>query len=133
MLVRCGLPEPRLNHPVLDEADHLLGYADLLWKEQRIAGEYQGEEFHAGDEERARDGRRRLSFERHAGLSVEEIWKADMATRADREACVLRFAQGLGVPRSQLDLGKAEPRFFSTYAMDQAEQREMRRSARRWD
>lgn len=133
MLVRCGLPEPRLNHPVLDEAGHLLGYADLLWKEQRIAGEYQGEEFHDGDEERARDGRRRLSFERHADLSVEEIWKADMATRADREACVLRFAHALGVPSSQLDLGKAEPRFFSTYAMDQAEQREMRRSARRWD
>lgn len=133
MLVRCGLPEPLLNHPVLDKAGHLLGYADFLWREQRIAGEYQGEEFHDGEEERAHDGRRRLSFERGAGLKVEEIWKADMATRSDREACVLRFARALGVPRSQLDLGMAEPRFFSTYAMDLAVQREMRRSAQRWD
>jgi hypothetical protein len=37
------------------------------------------------------------------------------------------------VPRSQLDLTRVEPRFFSTYAMDLAEQREMRRSAHRWD
>lgn len=133
MLVRCGLPEPLLNHPVLGEEGYLLGYADFLWKEQRVAGEYQGEEFHDGEEERARDEVRRLGFERRAGLEVEEIWKADMATRADREACVLRFAQALGVPPSRLDLGKAEPRFFSTYAMDQAVQREMRRSARRRD
>lgn len=133
MLVRCGLPEPVLNHPVLDVAGHLLGYADFLWKEQRVAGEYQGEEFHAGEEERARDERRRLGFERRAGLQVEEIWKSDMAALADREACVLRFAQALGVPRSRLDLSKAEPRFFSTYALDLAEQRQMRRSARRRD
>ena len=133
MLVRCGLPEPRLNHPVLDEFGTLLGYADLLWVEQRVVGEYQGEEFHAGEEERARDERRRLGFERCAGLHVEEIWKADMAARADREACVLRFARALGVPRSQLDLARVEPRFFSTYALDLAEQREMRRTARRWN
>lgn len=133
MLVRCGLPEPLLNHPVLDEFGALLGYADLLWVEQRVAGEYQGEEFHDGDEERARDERRRLGFERSAGVHVEEIWKADMAARAEREACVLRFARALGVPRSELDLTRAEPRFFSTYALDLAEQREMRRSAHRWD
>lgn len=133
MLVRCGLPEPRLNHPVLDEMGALLGYADLLWVEQRVAGEYQGEEFHAGEEDRARDELRRVGFERCAGVHMEEIWKADMATRADREACVLRFARALGVPRSELDLSQAEPRFFSTFALDRAEQREMRRSARRWD
>lgn len=132
MLVRCGLPEPRLNHPVLDELGTLLGYADLLWVEQRVAGEYQGEEFHDGGKERARDERRRLGFERGAGVHVEEIWKADMAARADREACVLRFARALGVSRSELDLSRAEPRFFSTYALDLAEQREMRRRARRW-
>ncbi|MEW1952224.1 hypothetical protein [Terrabacter sp. NPDC080008] len=129
MLVRCGLPEPQLNHPVLDEMGILLGYADLLWTEQLVAGEYQGEEFHDGDEERARDGRRRTRFERHAGVRVEEIWKADMATRSDREACVLRFAEALGIQPSELDLSKAEPRFFSTYAMDVAEQRAMRRNA----
>ena len=133
MLVRCGLPEPRLNHPVLDEFGTLLGYADLLWVEQRVVGEYQGEEFHAGEEERAHDDRRRIGFERCAGLHVEEIWKADMAARADREACVLRFARALGVPHSQLDLTRVEPRFFSTYALDLAEQREMRRTARRWN
>ena len=131
MLVRCGLPEPLLNHPVCDEAGNLLGYADLLWKEQRVAGEYQGEQFHAGEEERARDERRRRGFERHAGLQVEEIWKADMASRSEREACVLRFARALGISRSEVDVSRAEPRFFSTYAMDLAVQREMRRSARR--
>ena len=131
MLVRCGLPEPELNGPVVDDHGTLLGYADLLWRKRRVAGEYQGEEFHDGSDERLHDEQRRLRFEQKAGISVEEIWKADMAAPGAREACVLRFADALGTPRSQLDLSRAEPRFFSTYAMDLAVQREMQRNARR--
>src|SRR3954447_14495044 len=131
MLVRCGLPEPALDSPVRDPAGRLLGIADLLWEEEAVAGEYQGEEFHGGEEERARDATRRRRFESRGNVTVEEIWKADIADTQAREDCVLRFAEALKVPRSRLDLNKAGPRFFSTHAMDLAIQRDMQRGASR--
>lgn len=133
MFVRCGLPEPVLNAPVLDAAGRLLGLADLLWKEQCVAGEYQGEEFHDGLEQREHDAWRSRRFKEGAGLTVEEIWKADMKTSEARRECVLRFAAALGVPETSLDLSQADPRFFSAHAIDLAIQRELQRSARRRD
>ncbi len=132
MLVRCGLPEPRLNAPVCDDRDRLLGVADLLWEgqERSLAGEYQGEEFHDAPEQRAADALRRQRFDRCAGVAVEEIWKADMATSVARRACVLRFAEALGVPRSEVDLSQADPRFFSRHAIDLSIQRHVMRAAR---
>lgn len=132
MLVRCGLPEPALNQAIVDESGVLLGVADLLWEEQGVVGEYQGEAFHDGPDERARDAARRKRFERRAGLTVEEIWKADMSSSGARRTCVLRFASALGVPESSLDLSQADPRFFSSHAIDLAIQRDMQRSMRRF-
>lgn len=130
MLVRCGLPEPALNQAIVDKGGELLGVADLLWEEEGVAGEYQGEAFHDGPEERVRDAARRKRFERRAGLTVEEIWKADMSSSRTRRTCVLRFASALGVPESSLDLSQADPRFFSSHAIDLAIQRDMQRSMR---
>ncbi|MEO7448241.1 MAG: hypothetical protein ABI336_08195 [Humibacillus sp.] len=130
MFVRCGLPEPALNEPVLDAVGVLLGVADLLWEEQLVAGEYQGEEFHGSPEQRVKDARRTRRLQRGAGVSVEEIWRADMQSSAARRECVLRFASALGVARTSLDLSRADPRFFSTHAIDLAIQRQMERAAR---
>ena len=132
MLVRCGLPEPALNQAIIGVDDVLLGVADLLWSKERVVGEYQGEAFHDGPQDRVRDADRRNRFERHAGLAVEEIWNADMTSSRARRECVLRFAGALGVPESSLDLSQADPRFFSSHAIDLAIQREMRRSLRRF-
>lgn len=127
MLVRCGLPEPLLGRAVISPDGHFLGVADLLWEEQRVVGEYQGEEFHDGEHERQRDAQRRSGFERRGAYSVEEVWRRDLSTTLDRRACVLRFADALGVPTGALDLGNAEPRFFSSHAMELAIQRDMMR------
>lgn len=133
VLVRCGLPEPALNAPVLDAGGRLLGFADLLWEEQRLAGEYQGKAFHDEPDQRVRDARRAHRFKRGAGLSMEEIWNEDMKDSEARRACVLRFAAALGVAESSLDLSQADPRFFSARAIEMAIQRGMQRSARRRD
>ncbi|WP_323095605.1 hypothetical protein [Intrasporangium sp. YIM S08009] len=123
MLVRCGLPEPELGQAVIDAAGHFLGVADLYWKEHGVVGEYQGEAFHASDEQRVADEERRMGFEREGEFAVEEIWKEDLGSPEARRACVLRFAAALGIPRRELDLSRAEPRFFSTQAMELAMQR----------
>jgi hypothetical protein len=132
MLVRCGLPEPALNQAIVGDNDVLLGVADLHWSKEGVVGEYQGEAFHDGPQERASDEVRREGFERRAGLTVEEIWKADMSSSRARRSCVLRFARALGVPESSLDLSQADPRFFSSHAIDLAIQRDMQRSMRRF-
>ena len=123
MLIRCGLPEPRLNLPIRSADGILLGVGDLVWEAQRVIGEYQGEEFHAGDQQQAHDRVRRGRLE-NAEWSVEEIWKVDMASTAARMACVERFAAALGTPEADLDLTACEPRFFSKQALELALQRD---------
>lgn len=127
MLVRCGLPEPLLGRAVISSDGDFLGVADLLWEEERVVGEYQGEAFHDAPAERKRDAWRRRGFERRGGYRVEEVWRSDLSTTPDRRTCVLRFATALGVPTSALDLDKAEPRFFSSHAIELAIQRDMMR------
>jgi hypothetical protein len=125
MLTRCGLPEPALNQAIISASGDFLGVADLSWEEQLVAGEYQGEEYHSGDERQAEDETRREGFER-GGWSVEEVWKSDLASTSARCACVLRFAAALGHDASDLSLSKCEPRFFSQHALDLALQRDER-------
>lgn len=131
MLVRCGLPEPALNEPIHGPDGSLLGIGDLVWKELKVIGEYQGAEFHDGEQERERDGVRRRGLEGDDWI-VEEIWNADMVTTSARHDCVRRFASTLGVAQSCLNLANCEPRFFSRHAMELSLVREERRS-NRWN
>ncbi len=125
MLTRCGLPEPALNQAIISDSGEFLGVADLSWEEQRVVGEYQGEEYHSGDDQRGHDEARRAGFERD-GRRVEEIWKSDLASTAARQDCVLRFAAALGCDEAALNLANCEPRFFSRHALDLALQRDER-------
>lgn len=129
MLVRCGLPEPALNEPIHGPDGSLLGIGDLVWRKQKVIGEYQGAEFHDGENERARDGVRRRGLEAD-GWSVKEIWNEDMVMTGARHDCVRRFARALGVEESGLTLASCEPQFFSRHAMELALVREDRRSSR---
>lgn len=129
MLVRCGLPEPALNMPIHGPDGSLLGIGDLVWKKPKVIGEYQGAEFHDGENERARDGVRRRGLEAD-GWIVAEIWNADMITTNARHDCVRRFASAVGVEESGLTLASCEPQFFSRHAMELALVREDRRSSR---
>ncbi len=139
MFVRAGLPEPKLNEPVrsADDPDHILGFADLLWRVRaadgtvrQLVGEYQGEAFHSSEEQRGRDDVRASAFV-DEGWPVEELWKADLATDAARVETVLRFASRLGVPTRDLTLSAVVPRFFASHVIDEAVQRSMAAEARR--
>lgn len=129
MLVRCGLPEPALNEPVRGPGGSLLGIGDLVWKKQKVIGEYQGAQFHEGEKERERDRVRRAGLE-DDNWSMEEIWNADMSATSARHDCVRRFASALGVEESDVILANCEPQFFSRHAMELALVREERRSSR---
>ncbi len=138
MFVRAGLPEPLPNRPIFASWDprRLLGYGDLVWRmtlaggrKVRVIGEYQGAEFHTGEEREHRDEVRRSGLERD-GWTVLEIWAADMSTRDARWATVRRFANELGVPQSSLTLHDTDPHFFSRHAIDAAIVRDDRRRAR---
>lgn len=138
MFVRVGLPEPLPNEPIYASWDRqlLLGYGDLLWRIElpggrviKVIGEYQGAEFHSDDKQRAHDEARSERF-RNDGWTVLEIWNADVNTPDSRLATVRRFARELEVDVETLNLGQAEPRFFSRHAMDLALQRSGRRAAR---
>ncbi len=138
MFVRVGLPEPLLNHPIHASWDPnvLLGYGDLVWhmvlpcgRVIKVIGEYQGQEFHSSDEQRAHDKARRHRLARD-GWTIIEIWKADLETAEARHAIVLRFAKALDIDVDTLALTQAEPRFFSRHAMDLAEQRAAQHHAR---
>lgn len=132
MLVRAGLPEPKLNVRIYSMAipDLLLGVGDLVWHEERpgeedikVIGEYQGLAFHGSRPQRLRDRRRRGGLESD-GWQVEDIWAENMADRHPRELTVIRFAEALRFPVGGLDLSAVEPQFLSRHAIFEAQQRD---------
>ncbi|MCU1536545.1 MAG: hypothetical protein JWP82_896 [Humibacillus sp.] len=138
MFVRAGLPEPSLNRPVRASWNPriLLGYGDLVWeltlpsgRRVRLIGEYQGAEFHSGEEPELRDGIRKAGMERD-GWTVLEIWAEDMGRKDARWSTIRRFADQLEVPQASLTLQDSEPHFFSRHAIDAAIVRDERRRAR---
>lgn len=54
-IVDAGLPEPAVNAPVYDSTGQLIAIADLLFHEQRVIAEYDGEQHRTDDAQYARD------------------------------------------------------------------------------
>jgi hypothetical protein len=130
VLVRAGLPEPELNKPVYGPGRLWLGRPDTRWKKQRTLLEYQGREFHDGDEQRAKDEVRFAGFSDH-GWTVVPVWNDDVNTDEARVALVLRVADELKYPRASLQLNAIHPRFFSTRMLELVEIRLRRLRAQR--
>lgn len=126
LFVRAGLPEPELNAWIYTARGKLLGCADVAWRRHRVTGEYQGSEFHAGDDQKRKDRRRRKGF-RDDGWRSGEIWADDMRTSEARRKCVLRFARLLVFPEDELNLDACEPQFFSQEYWDALVERRIRR------
>ena len=112
MVVRAGLPEPAHNTDVVSKRGDWLGVGDLVWKEQRVVGEYQGAQFHSRARDRNHDRGRRERFE--AGdWTVVEI-EVEHIFRVEARAAKLRELAGhLGVSPHLVDVMGAAPQFFA--------------------
>ena len=93
MFVRAGFPEPVVNLPILDEAGDFLAEGDLVWPDQRVIGEYQGEH-HADRRRRSADSGRGHLLRSHI-WTHEELWAEDVFHRPRRIAALRRFAEHL--------------------------------------
>lgn len=95
LVVRAGLPEPELNVTVHDDDGGWLGEGDLVWREARVVGEYQGSH-HFGDYDRGdKDIVRRRGME-SSGWSHVDFTKDDYYRRPRRLALLRRLGALLG-------------------------------------
>lgn len=97
MLRRAGLPRPVVNGVIHDERGHFVARGDLVFREERVVVEYDGE-VHAPMDQRARDADRRARL-RAAGWIVVEIVGTDMH-QPDRVIARVRSALADGRSRA---------------------------------
>lgn len=90
VLTRGGVAQPCLNAPIHDATGGWLAIGDVVWYDEMVVGEYQGEH-HFTVPQRAKDLSRRRSLEQ-AGWRVEDIIAADLSDRAHRAHLVTHFA-----------------------------------------
>ena len=100
MFVTAGFPEPEVNAPVADATGAWLAEGDLVWRQQRVVGEYQGED-HAVRRRRSEDAFRRELLTDH-DWRVKEIWAEDVHRRPRRLATLLSFARALDLDPATL-------------------------------
>jgi hypothetical protein len=102
IFVHAGFPEPEVNGIVPDAAGDYVAEVDLLWRAQRVAGEYQGE-VHADIRARSADEAKRRLLE-SMDHTVRELF-ADDVFRAPRRVESLEFvARALGLDPSTLNI-----------------------------
>ena len=112
MVVRAGLPEPQLNAHVVSTTGQWLACCDLVWKGQRVVGEYNGVQWHEGSEREELDGIRRGGLE-HDGWRVVDIVAADVFEPLSRQEKLYELAEALGHDVRRLRLVEAEPQFYA--------------------
>ncbi|EWT00224.1 hypothetical protein N865_16595 [Intrasporangium oryzae NRRL B-24470] len=104
VVVGAGLPEPELNATIHDALGEWVATGDLVWRKQRVVGEYQGEQAHHGPRARRVDSDRRAVLEEELGWTVVEIFKDDVFNPGRRHRLVTRVARHLGIDPSELTL-----------------------------
>ncbi|MGL5910352.1 MAG: hypothetical protein ACRCZP_10155, partial [Phycicoccus sp.] len=92
----AGFPEPEVNAPVTTPDGGWLAEGDLVWRTQRVVGEYQGE-VHADRSRRSADADR-AGVLRDWGWTVLEIFAEDVFGSARRSRLLRRVATALGLP-----------------------------------
>ena len=100
MFVSAGFPEPEVNAPLTSSSGEWLGEGDLVWRPQRLVGEYQGEH-HAARRRRSEDAFRRALVEDH-GWRLKELWAEDVRRGARRVATLTSFARALDLAPATL-------------------------------
>ncbi|MEO6790150.1 MAG: hypothetical protein ABI249_07485 [Ornithinibacter sp.] len=102
MFVDAGFPEPEVNAPLTDVAGEWLAEGDLVWRPQRVVGEYQGGH-HAERKRRSEDAFRRRLLEDQR-WHVEELWAEDVRRGPRRRTTLLVFAHALGLDPCTLQI-----------------------------
>jgi hypothetical protein len=101
----AGLPRPEVQFWVYDDGGRGLYRLDLALPELRYAAEYDGEEFHTADDDRAHDEQRR------DWLDVHRHWTVDVFKRHDvygpTAAAPARLTQGVAEARRVLAVWNA--------------------------
>jgi hypothetical protein len=78
----AGFPRPQAQIPVRADDGLLLALLDLGWGRERVAVEYDGEEFHSSPEQVAHDRRRREMLERDHGWRILAVRKGEVLGRS---------------------------------------------------
>lgn len=100
MFVHAGFPEPEPGGVINDEAGEFLAEGDLVWRRERVIGEYQGAK-HATIGRRSIDANRRHLLEDHE-WAVRELFAEDVHRRPRRVTTLEAFARMLGIDPSTL-------------------------------
>lgn len=115
MFHRAGFPEPEVNGQVNDRQGGWLLEGDLVWRAQRVVGEYQGED-HADRRRRSIDAQR-VALAAAEGWTLLEIFAEDVHVAPRRRLTLTRFARELHLDPSGLRIdgtdgtdGAPEPR-----------------------
>ena len=95
MFHRAGFPPPEVNAVIRDSHGGWLLEGDLVWRGQRVIGEYQGAD-HGSIRRRSADSSRTTRAEGE-GYRVLEVYAEDVFRGARRRACLLRFARELSL------------------------------------
>lgn len=95
MFVRAGFPEPEVNAVVRDRAGGWLLEGDLVWRRERVVGEYQGSD-HASRVRRSADAHR-SGLAADEGWTVIEVFAEDLVPGPRRRTTLHRFARQLGL------------------------------------
>ena len=95
MFARAGFPEPEVNVAIHARDGGWIAEGDLVWRRQRLVGEYQGQ-VHAGLRHRSRDSYRNGLVE-DEGWRVLEIFAEDVFDAPRRVALLSRFAGALAL------------------------------------
>lgn len=91
LVVRVGLPSPELNGAIHDDDGGWLATGDLVWRERRTVGEFQGAHHFAGYARGDRDIVRRRAIE-GAGWAHVDFTKDDYFRRPRRLALLRRLS-----------------------------------------
>lgn len=98
----AGLPKPDLQHEVLDGSGRVRCRLDVPAPEVRYAAEYDGEEFHTAEADRAHDR------ERRTWLREEAHWTVDVFTKDDvygtRTSITARLREGFQTARRSVSV-----------------------------
>lgn len=95
LFTRVGLPEPELNVEIHDPDGGWLATGDLVWREAKVVGEYQGKDHFADYARGDQDIVRRRVVEA-IGWTYVDFTKDDYFRRPRRLALVRRMADALG-------------------------------------